>query len=407
MTVYEKTTTFGAVLIMVMAAFTGLSFVSDESDAAPQILDSFNYSAKDLYDGSKTFFYVYADVNFSIAPSSGYTITHVQENSGWTLGSNGWLSGKANVTDDGNWTFHIKKATSTKTFSVVIVSTPEHPGIGFYKDCSPYVDLDEDYYVKVGSPVHVNSAHYSNGEYLVVESVTSGYGLSIVNGSLSGTISKAGTASFTTEACSYYADEELPEEEWGLYTNCYTGKIHAVSQAYSHTVKYNANGGTGTVADTVVTDTVNGNSNVTLSANGFSKAGYTFAGWKVNNTIYQPGQFVSVAANTSVSAIAQWTPIPVTITSSDEQADIVVGDSFVRMITTDPSGATLSVSGASWITLSGSTLVGTPSQAGDYTVTVTASNESSSDSQTIVIHVVNRLAFESVPTGGILATPVI
>ncbi len=177
--------------------------------------------------------------------------------------------------------------------------------------------------------------------------------------------------------------------------------------SYTHTVTYSANGGNGSTESTVVTDSNNGNTDVTLADSGFSRAGYNFAGWKIGNTIYQPGQFVPVAADTSVSAVAQWTPIPVTITSSAEQADIVVGDSFVRMITTDPSGATLSVSGVSWVTLSGSTLVGTPTQAGDYTVTVTASNESSSDSQTIVIHVVNRLAFESVPTGGILATPVI
>ena len=99
--------------------------------------------------------------------------------------------------------------------------------------------------------------------------------------------------------------------------------------------------------------------------------------------------------------------LPVTITSSDADADIIVGNSFTRDIVTTPAGATLTINGPSWISVSGSTLVGTPTVAGDYSVTVTATNAISSDTQTFNIHVVNRLAFESVPTGGILATPVI
>ena len=161
------------------------------------------------------------------------------------------------------------------------------------------------------------------------------------------------------------------------------------------------------MADTVVIDTNGGESGVTLASCGFSKGGYTFAGWKIGNTIYQPGQNVSVAANTSVNAIAQWTPIPVAITSSGEGEDIIAGDSFSRVITTDPAGATITFTGPSWLALSGSTIVGTPSAAGDYTVTVNATNGITSADQTFTIHVVNRLAFESVPTGGILAPPVI
>ena len=187
----------------------------------------------------------------------------------------------------------------------------------------------------------------------------------------------------------------------------YTAYFRVVESDHSHSVSYSPNGGTGSMNNTVVTDSNTGSSNVTLAANTFTKAGYDFAGWKIGNVIYQPGQTVSVAADTTVNVIAQWTPIPVNITSSDADADIVVGNSFSRTITTDVAGATLSFTGPGWLTLSGSTLVGTPSVAGDYTVTVTAVYTASSDSQTFTIHVVNRLAFESVPTGGILATPVI
>ena len=187
----------------------------------------------------------------------------------------------------------------------------------------------------------------------------------------------------------------------------FTVRIIVSNPSYTHSVSYSSNGGSGSMANTSVTDTNGGNSNVTLATCTFTKAGYSFAGWKVGDTIYQPGQNVGVGANATVNAVAQWTPVPVTITSSDAGADIVAGDSFSREITTDPAGATVSFSGPSWMTLSGSTLVGTPSVAGDYTVTVNVTNGVTSASQTFTVHVVNRLAFESVPTGGILATPVI
>ena len=78
------------------------------------------------------------------------------------------------------------------------------------------------------------------------------------------------------------------------------------STAYTHTITYSANGGTGTMADTVVRDTVSGNSNVTLAPNGFTNTGYTFAGWSVNDIIYQPNTQIPVAGNSTVTATAQW-----------------------------------------------------------------------------------------------------
>ncbi|MBR1888607.1 MAG: InlB B-repeat-containing protein, partial [Candidatus Methanomethylophilus sp.] len=202
-----------------------------------------------------------------------------------------------------------------------------------------------------------------------------------------GTVNVIGDYSFTELCCSSWWEDEttLATEDDG---NPIQITIYVVETSITHTVTYSANGGTGTTASTVVTDTNSGSSNVTLAACGFSKAGYNFAGWKVGNTIYQPGQMVSVAANTSVNAVAQWTPIPVNITSSGDDADIVVGNSFSRAITTDVAGTTISFTGPSWLTMSGSTLVGTPSVAGDYTVTVNATNGVSSDSQTFGIHVV-------------------
>ena len=85
---------------------------------------------------------------------------------------------------------------------------------------------------------------------------------------------------------------------------------------YTHTIIYDANGGSGTMANTVYTDTNNGNSNVTLSPVDYIYTGYDFAGWKVGNAIYQAGDSVSVPANGSVTAIAQWSLITYTHTIS-------------------------------------------------------------------------------------------
>ena len=77
--------------------------------------------------------------------------------------------------------------------------------------------------------------------------------------------------------------------------------------AYTHTIRYVSNGGTGTMEDTVVSNNVSGDTNVTLAPNGFTYAGRTFTGWKIGATIYQPGESVAVAGNVTVNATAQWT----------------------------------------------------------------------------------------------------
>ena len=79
----------------------------------------------------------------------------------------------------------------------------------------------------------------------------------------------------------------------------------------TYTVRFNANGGSGTMADQAFTY----NTAQALSANAFTRIGYTFDGWSTtaNGTVaYTNGQSVSnlTAANgTTVDLFAQWTPI--------------------------------------------------------------------------------------------------
>ena len=58
--------------------------------------------------------------------------------------------------------------------------------------------------------------------------------------------------------------------------------------ANTYTIKYDANGGSGTMSNTTCTY----GSNCTLRTNAFTKTGYTFAGWTYNGTSYSNGQTV-------------------------------------------------------------------------------------------------------------------
>jgi len=259
------------------------------------------------------------------------------------------------------------------------------------------------YYVVQGATVVLRNVtidedptpeHYSQSSF--TDFGTSGMHLGSNTASVVGTYTLKAHWSYI-----FYESGEIDDEGYADIT-----LVVVQASSFTHTVSYNANGGSGTMGNTVVTDSVNGSSNVALAANGFTRTDYTFAGWKIGNTIYQPGQSVSVGANASVTAIAQWTPVSVSITSSSADADLVVNNTFSREIAVSPAGVNIAFTGPSWLSLSGSTLVGTPTAAGNYTVTVTASNSVSEDSQTFNIHVENRLSFSSVPTGGILASPV-
>lgn len=88
-------------------------------------------------------------------------------------------------------------------------------------------------------------------------------------------------------------------------------------QSYAHTITYNANGGSGTMEDTVVMDGVSGSSNVTLAQNGFTKTDSGFTGWLVNDIVYQPGDAIAVVGGEIVTATAQWASNTLTVTAGN------------------------------------------------------------------------------------------
>ena len=86
---------------------------------------------------------------------------------------------------------------------------------------------------------------------------------------------------------------------------------------YSHTLSYNANGGTNAPSSSTVTNTSSTYS-MTVSNSQPTRTGYTFAGWNTNSSgtgaNYSAGNSVSVGANATVTLYAKWNPITYSIT---------------------------------------------------------------------------------------------
>ena len=149
----------------------------------------------------------------------------------------------------------------------------------------------------------------------------------------------------------------------------------------TYTVSFNANNGTGTMAAQTKTHGVN----LTLSANTFTRAGYSFTGWNTaaigSGTAYANG--ATYTANATVTLHAQWTITNnVTITAADAAATEGPSDTATFTFTRQSSVGSLTVNyvvdGVSTATPSDYTLSGSAGQvtfadgASTATVTLTA-----------------------------------
>lgn len=110
----------------------------------------------------------------------------------------------------------------------------------------------------------------------------------------------------------------------GKFYNSLFGNVTFTADysANTYTIVYNANGGTGTTASSTHTyDTAKA-----LTANGFSRTGYTFVGWATTSAggvAYSNGQSVSNLTATNgdtVNLYAVWTPNTYTITLNNQSA---------------------------------------------------------------------------------------
>jgi len=153
-------------------------------------------------------------------------------------------------------------------------------------------------------------------------------------------------------------------------------------KTYSHTITYNANGGTGGPGTQTVTDTAT-STLMTISFTSPTKSGYALSGWNTTSagtgTTYLPGASISVGT-TAITLYAMWgaTPVPVTgITGVPTTA--TAGTPLTLTGAVAPSNATnktitwtVSNAGTTGAIISGNTLSTTA--AGTVVVTATIAN---------------------------------
>lgn len=127
-----------------------------------------------------------------------------------------------------------------------------------------------------------------------------------------------GSGQKNTVGAIYYFDGQSPEENSGesgastsayIFNGDYAGNVTVTANwtGKSYTVKYNANGGSGTMASS---SHVYGTAKA-LSANTFTRTGYSFTGWNTaangSGTSYSDKQSVStLTTNSEIELFAQW-----------------------------------------------------------------------------------------------------
>lgn len=157
--------------------------------------------------------------------------------------------------------------------------------------------------------------------------------------------------------------------------------------AGTHTVTFDANGGTGSMANQV------SNSSTNLTSNAFTRTGYTFTGWNTasngSGTSYTDGQLYNFSAD--LTLFAQWqinAPI-----LSNQSFSGTIGNLFTENPTnTGGTASSWTLSSGSLpagISLNSSTgqLSGTPSVSGTFTFSLNASNSTSNSTASYTISI--------------------
>ena len=160
------------------------------------------------------------------------------------------------------------------------------------------------------------------------------------------------------------------------------GQTVTLSFFGTYTVKYDANGGSGTMANQGFTY----GAAQALTSNAYTRTGYTFAGWADSASgmvVYTDGQSVSNLTTTNgatVTLFAQWTAVPV-LTSSVAGGKIYTGGRIT--LTPNITGGTWNWDTAFFSATFNSPATFTALKAGTSTITYTAEGQSVSYAVTI------------------------
>lgn len=182
---------------------------------------------------------------------------------------------------------------------------------------------------------------------------------------------------------------------------------------YTYFLDYDPNGGLSPDGDEYSwydqLTTTDSSKKVTFTITDFepTREGYKFKGWSKSSSAstatYKAGDRISVGYGDEVILYAVWGQSNLTFNSIQSDTNVIVGSSFAYSPTMNVSGCSFSVTGASWLSVSGGTIYGTPTTPGTYNVKVTASCSGyTSVTQSFTITVYSSLEFTTSPTSGLI-----
>lgn len=193
-----------------------------------------------------------------------------------------------------------------------------------------------------------------------------------------------------------------------------TKSVPITVRPYSYLLEYEPNGGLSPDGDDYSwydeLTTTDSSQDVTFTITDFepTREGYKFKGWSKSSSAsaatYEAGDRITVSYGEEVILYAVWGQSNLTFNSIQSDSNVIVGSSFAYSPTMNVSGCSFSVTGASWLSVSGGTIYGTPTTPGTYNVKVTASCSGyTSASQSFTITVLSSLEFTTSPTNGLIA----
>ena len=394
----NRTFAIGAVLVMCLTALTCVHIVSDESDSAISVPSTNVVLMKGNSEGVRLFGPYDWPANdsgriYAIDPPSGLTFSNSAWSSIVVTADSGVADGKY-VVKLGN-TAH---PGYVSTHNVYVQSGANSDYVEEAKDTQAGVYFDYTFNL------------WGEGDIydVTIENNLAGLSYQNIGGGLRiyGTPSVSGV--YVVMATWWNVESET--DEGCRFVVC------ASNPNYTHTLTYDGNGNTGgSTADTVVTDQNGGNTNVTLTANGFTKAGYTFTGWKVGNNTYQPGQSIPVGANGTVTATAQWSQNTLNATANNISG--VSGQAYSNQIGASANnggtvsyavksctGGTATVNSSGLVTYTAPSVSSTTSFTVTVTVTATFADSSTiSKDVSFAVTVDPVLSFTNAATSGTLS----
>lgn len=172
---------------------------------------------------------------------------------------------------------------------------------------------------------------------------------------------------------------------------------------YTSTLNFSASGAENIPAPLTFTGTSTSDHEFTIPSTVPTKTGYVFIGWSETNgsttAQYSAGGKVSVGYDSSKTLYAVWQAATLDITSLPSLS-VIVNQPWTYNVTTNISGCTVTISGADWLTVSGTTISGTPTTAGTYHITVTVSKDGGyvNGVQTFDLTVYSAIGFISQPS---------